>query len=133
MHRRITAWIILLVLTVAIKIFSLFPGSVERYYSDGLYPLISGFQRILFGWIPFSIGDIFYGAVIIWLIYKLVDLIRRLFKRRLTKQYWLNGLRRTAFIVLLVYALFNLFWGLNYNRIGIAEQLKLKIEPYTKE
>ncbi|MEH6779650.1 DUF3810 family protein, partial [Maribacter arcticus] len=38
---------------------------VENYYSTGFYPFISGVFRILFGWIPFSIGDLIYFALII--------------------------------------------------------------------
>jgi hypothetical protein len=133
MRTRTTAWIILVVLAIAIKIFALFPDAVERYYSDGIYPVISKFQRILFGWIPFSIGDIFYGIVILWLLYKVIDFFKRLFKRRLNRQYAWSALRRTVFIALLVYTSFNLFWGLNYNRQGVAWQLGLKVDKYSKE
>jgi hypothetical protein len=33
---------------------------VETYYSQGAYPYISQFFRFLFGWLPFSLGDICY-------------------------------------------------------------------------
>src|SRR5262245_12572970 len=122
MSKKKTVWIVLVVLAIAIKIFSLFPDAVERYYSDGLYPAISQAQRILFGWIPISIGDIFYGVVIIWLLYKISIGVKRIVKRRTNRQYWWGGLKQLAFIVLLVYVSFNLLWGLNYNRQGVAHQ-----------
>ena len=128
-----TVWISLAILAISIKIFSLFPGAVEKYYAMGLYPLIARLQRLLFGWLPFSIGDIFYGAVIIWLIVGLVRLIMRLVKRQVDR-YWLLGrLRGTVFICLLVYVLFNGLWGLNYDRLGIADQLRLDVQPYSRE
>ena len=126
-------WIILIVLAIGIKIFSLFPSAVEKYFADGLYPAISQTQRILFGWIPFSIGDIFYTAVILWLLYRVYDLIKRLIKKQTNKQYWLGTLRRLVYLALWVYVFFNLLWGLNYNRQGVAYQLGLKVEKYSKE
>ena len=34
------------------------PVFIERYYSNGIYPYISSFFRIILGWIPFSFGDV---------------------------------------------------------------------------
>ncbi len=126
-------FLILAGLAIAIKIFSLFPDAVEKYYSNGLYPFIAKFQRLLFGWVPFSIGDIFYAVCILLLLYKLIDLVGRLARKKTGKAYWMNGLRRFIFIVLLVYVAFNGLWGLNYNRKGIAQQLGLTINHYSKE
>ncbi|HWK05665.1 MAG TPA: DUF3810 domain-containing protein [Puia sp.] len=129
----VLAWICLVVLAAGIKILSLFPGAVERYYAMGFYPLIARLQRILFGWLPFSIGDLLYGALIIWLIVGLVRLVRRLVKRQVDGRWLLGGLRRTLFVCLLVYVLFNGLWGLNYDRLGIADQLQLNVQPYSTE
>jgi Protein of unknown function (DUF3810) len=133
MSKNKTVWIVLVVLSVTIKIFSLFPAAVEKYYSTGIYPAISQTLRILFGWIPFSIGDILYGAVIIILVYKLTILVKKLIKRKTNKQYWWGALRGLVFVALWVYVLFNGLWGLNYNRQGISTQLELKIERYTTQ
>ena len=118
-------WTITILLAVAIKVFSLFPAAVERYYSDGLYPVISKTQRILFGWIPFSIGDILYAIAIIALIRVLFQGIRRIRIKQFNKDYALLIIQRFIFVALIIYTLFNLLWGLNYNRIGIAQQLNL--------
>ena len=133
MSKNKRLWIILVVLAIGIKIFSLFPDAVETYYSDGIYPVISSVQRILLGWIPFSIGDFFYALVVLYIIRRLVIMIRLLFKKKTNKEYWLGGLRRIGFIALLVYVSFNLLWGLNYNRIGIAKQVGLVQEKIDKE
>ena len=127
------AWICLVILAAGIKILSFFPGAVEKYYTMGLYPFIARLQRILFGWLPFSIGDIIYGVIIIWLIIALVRLVRRLVKRQVNGPWLLGRLRSTAFICLLVYVLFNGLWGLNYDRLGIADQLQLNVQPYSTE
>ncbi len=132
MWRKKSAWITVIALAAAIKIFSLFPDAVEKYYANGVYPVISGTQRILFGWIPFSIGDILYAVVIIWLLVRLFKMVRLVTRRKTTRQYWINTLAKTGFIVLVVYVSFNLLWGLNYNRKGVSRQLSLVVSEYSK-
>jgi len=125
------AWFILIALAAGIKILSLFPDAVEKYYSNGIYPVIARLQRLLFGWLPFSAGDIFYGLVGAGLVYGLVMLIRRTIRRQANGAYFKAVLRNTVFILLLVYVYFNLSWGLNYDRRGIAYQLQLNVLAYS--
>ena len=124
------AWSSLLVLVVLIKIFSLFPGAVEKYYSTGLYPVIARLQRLLFGWIPISVGDLFYAATVIWLLVNIFRICKRIIQKQAGRQYLLSVLRRLTFTLLAVYVVFNLCWGLNYDRAGIAAQLQLQVRPY---
>lgn len=128
---RKVIWVYLIVLAVSIKIVSYFPRVVERWYSNGLYPQISRVQRVLFGWIPFSVGDLLYLVAGIWMLYGLIVLIRRLLRRQADKDWLLGRLRRIVFVFLLVYVLFNGLWGLNYNRLDIAHQLQLDVHPYS--
>ena len=131
MWKRSVTCIVLAVLALIIKIFSFFPQGIEKYYSTGIYPAVSGFLRIVLGWIPFSIGDIFYGAVLVWLIIRIVSFFRKLIGRRVRKVYLVWLAMRVVCIILGIYIVFNLFWGLNYNRRGIADQMELQIKPYT--
>ncbi|MBO9572143.1 MAG: DUF3810 family protein, partial [Chitinophagaceae bacterium] len=116
-RNRVLLWLI--VAALAIKIFSLQPALVEKYYSTGLYPYIASFQRILFGWIPFSIGDIFYAWAVIWLVIQLIRLIKKIRARQADKIYLKRVLKRFITVSLLVYISFNFLWGLNDNRYGI--------------
>lgn len=131
--RKKARWIILIGLVIGIKLFSLFPEAVENWYSAGIYPAISQTQRILLGWIPFSVGDLLYAAVIIYLGYKLFRFLKKLFRKEVNKNYLWYATRWLVYKAGWVYVLFNGLWGLNYNRLGIAEQLGLKKERYTKE
>ena len=124
-------WVLLSVLTIAIKWISLYPDWVERNYTYGVYPLISKVQRFLFGWIPLSIGDLFYALLVVIIVYKTVQFIRLIIKKKVTRKYFVKGLQQLLFIFLLVYVSFNLLWGLNYNRRGIAHQLALDVKLYT--
>ena len=129
--RRKITWVCLVVLAAVIKVFSYHPAAVEKYYSRGLYLFTARLQRFLFGWLPFSVGDILYFVAAVIILYRLIRLIRQLVRRQAPKGWWLIMLRRMAFILLWVYVLFNGLWGLNYNRLGIAEQLRLDVRPYS--
>lgn len=125
------SWILLIVLTILIKWASWYPVWVEKNYSLGVYPFISKLQRILFGWIPVSVGDLFYAFLVLIIIYKTGRFFKLLFQRKLTRSYFGAGLQQAIFFTLFVYVFFNLLWGLNYNRRGIAHQLGLEVKPYT--
>jgi hypothetical protein len=119
------------VLAVAIKVLSRYPEAVEQYYSTGLYPVLARLQRGLFGWIPFSVGDILYAAAFIWIGYGLVHAIRTMVRRQAGAAWWFALVRRGLFVFLWIYVLFNGLWGLNYDRPGIADELQLTVRRYS--
>jgi Protein of unknown function (DUF3810) len=134
MHwKRFKPWFIPLLCAVCIKIFSFFPGAVEKYYSTGVYPMISRLLRLLFGWIPFSIGDILYTGCLIYLIIVLIRFFTRAFRRKLHRQYLILCLKRFVSISLWLYLVFNILWGLNYDRLPIAEEMQLETRLYSKD
>ena len=123
--------VVLIFLTVVIKILSLNESWVEQYYTYGAYPVISAGLRFLFGWLPFSFGDLVYLAAVFYIIAKTIKFIGIL-KRREVKSYlgWIL-LRKFLRLILWIYLVFNIFWGLNYNRLGVASQFKLDVQPYS--
>ncbi len=96
------------------------PSVVESYYSDGIYPVISQFFRILFGWIPFSIGEMVYVILIIVALRYII-----LNRRKIKKHPW-RFLRNGVLVFSVFYFTFNLVWGLNYYRTPIAEQFGIR-------
>lgn len=125
MLRKNAGLTILVISTLVIKLFSLFPNAVERYYSNGFYPYLASFQRTLLGWIPFSIGDLLYGTAAIYIIKKVVGFAWTFRKRTIDRWYLLLLGKRILITWLVIYCWFNISWGLNYNRLGIARQLEL--------
>lgn len=99
------------------------PSFIENYYSLGLYPIISRFFRIIFGWIPFSIGDVFY----IILGFIILRTIIRIVKARKIK------LVRIVANLSILYFCFHIFWGLNYFREPLQKSLKIVSTDYTTE
>jgi hypothetical protein len=125
------SWVLLILCTILIKWASLYPGWVERNYSLGIYPWVAQVQRFLFGWIPFSVGDLFYGFLILVVLFRTYKFFRLLFRKMLNRAYFIAAVQQGIFLLLFVYVFFNLLWGLNYNRRGIAYQLNLDVKRYT--
>lgn len=125
--------LVLAVIAVLVHVYANDSTRVENQYSTGIYPAFSRILRYIFGWLPFSFGDILYGLVILWLIWKFLKGIKIIFKRQVSWPGFATGLVKGLRILLITYILFNLFWGINYNRQGIASQLQLKMEKYTPE
>jgi len=131
MYKSKKSWLIVLALALIIKIWAFFPGAVEQGYSNGLYPLVSGTQRVLLGWIPFSIGDLFYTVAGMYLLVMLGRGIRAVFRKKAGRAFWWRGLQAIVFWCCWIYVSFNLLWGLNYNRQGVARQMQLEMKPYS--
>ena len=129
LNRYKNLWIIIGLILV-IKIFSSDSLLVESFYSTGFYLYFSGILRFLSGWIPFSIGDILYFIAGSWLLFKLIKNIRLLWKRKLSMKIILGKFYKLILLFGCLYIVFNIFWGINYNRKGIAYQLKLSNLQY---
>jgi hypothetical protein len=111
-----------------IKVFSLFPDLVESVYSTAVYRWISYFLRILTCWIPFSTGDIVYFLAGCWIVWKIWRLAARIYKRKLKRAWFLKAGYGLLIIGMMIYILFNILWGINYNRRQLSDKLNLAIE-----
>lgn len=102
---------------------------IEANYSTGLYRYISRIWHFTLGWIPFSIGDVFYTAIILLVLWFIWTLIRNLIR----KQYRQAGLGLLKFIIglQLFITAFYLLWGMNYFRPPAAKILSLQNSTYT--
>jgi hypothetical protein len=126
--------LILLFFCILIKWFSTHSGLVETAYTSGFFIQISLVLRKLLGWIPFSIGDIFYGFVAAWLLYKMGVLLFFLLRKKKKKElFFLFTQQGYRFFngICIIYIVFNILWGINYNRKGISWQLDLSHQAYT--
>lgn len=109
-----------------VNVLSQHPEVVERYYSNGFYPLVSKLSRHVFGWIPFSFGDILIGLAVVYALRWVVLHFKFFFKK--PKQILVKIL--TALSV--IYFMFHMLWGLNYYRLPLSERLNLEVK-YTTE
>ncbi|MBI9063725.1 MAG: DUF3810 domain-containing protein [Marinilabiliaceae bacterium] len=123
----------LYVVTTALLTFGLtelaarFPHAVEQIYSRNIYPFISSILSYLTGWIPFSVTDLFYPALGLFLVFLIVFTILR--KLRISQAFKL--LLNT---VALAYIAFYWLWGFNYYRADLNDRLALPaVTPSTEE
>ena len=120
-------WTYFLLLQIAtVQLLSLFPNFVERYYATGIYPRLSGFVRFVFGGLPFSFGDVFYGSPHGFASFGLYPSFLGDRGSELTRYFWAVG--KTLSILHLA---FYLSWGMNYFRIPLASQLGIKSQTFT--
>ena len=103
------------------------PAFVEFYYSNGIYPVISSFFRIILGWIPFSVGDLLVAFGLFIFIRFLIRLIKTRFKNFIPKIIHFTA------VLSVIYFCFYLFWGLNYYRENLTKTLKYEQQEYTTE
>ena len=125
---KIKNWIAISIIPqiILVKWLGNHPDFIEKYYSEGIYPWISKGFRMLYGWIPFSVGDIFYFMLAFLAI-------RYVFKNWLEiKTYPFRFLRNIVFILSIAYFTFHLLWGLNYYRLPIAQKFALE-EKHSEE
>ena len=128
MNQKQKTWLALSLIPqiVLVKFLGTRPHWIETYYSEGIYPWISKFLRLLFGWIPFSAGDIFYTLAVVT-VFRYLYLNRRTFWK-LPKKFLLD----LGCTLSVTYFIFHLLWGMNYYRLPINEKLNFEID-YTKE
>lgn len=106
-----------------------YPDAVEQWYSEGLYVGVYHVLHLIFNLFPFSIGDVAYIILIIYLLYALVKIIWLLIKKRF-KQTLIYLLKLVIGFQLIVLT-FYLFWGMNYFRPSAAKRLALQDTSYT--
>ncbi|MBU2928942.1 DUF3810 domain-containing protein [Winogradskyella psychrotolerans] len=103
-----------------------YPEFVEQFYSNGLYVFISKLMRYTFGWLPFSVGDLFYTLAGIYLIRWLIVNRKRIFKDTIN---WLLDIGATLSVA---YFAFHMLWAFNYYRQPLNKSLQLEAD-YTTE
>lgn len=130
LHSKTT---ILLLTAFVIFLFEQNANWVENYYSNGFYYYISYLQRLFFYWLPCSIGDMLYVVFGMYLIYKLVKFINKFRKKENRKKTIVNAVKWFLNLLLIIFIVFKILWGINYSRLGVTHQFKLKKNNYATE
>ncbi|MBP9793704.1 MAG: DUF3810 domain-containing protein [Flavobacterium sp.] len=123
MNRKYILPLFLLFQIIGLQLLTFFPEFIEKYYSNGLYAIISKFSRVFLGWIPFSVGDLLYGIVIIALI--------RWFLKNRKEKLKVKFISILSFVSV-AYFLFHFLWAFNYYRLPLFAKMNIK-RDYTDE
>ncbi len=119
--------LLLFIQIIVLKIASFFPEFIEKYYSNGLYPVISKISRTTFGFTSISIGDIIYG-IVLFLVFRWFWRVRKTWKIN-----WKDNVLKVLSFASVFYFLFHLLWATNYHRIPMYEKLEIDKEYSTEE
>jgi hypothetical protein len=125
-HLKLVIALSLILQIVLIKVVSRFPEFIERFYSNGLYIIISKLMHYTFGWIPFSVGDLLYTIAGIYIIRWFILNRKRIVKD--TKNWILDVLSAVS----IGYFAFHLLWAYNYYRLPLYQSLNIE-KDYTTE
>lgn len=107
------------------------PEGVEQFYSRGFYPAYSYLPKLLFGWVPFSVGDLVYVGLLLLLLILLGDALFAFLQRR-----WRTGWRRLGCglaVLTGLYLFFHIAWALNYYRVPLKDQFGLSTDTVLLE
>ncbi|WP_138433816.1 DUF3810 domain-containing protein [Winogradskyella algicola] len=126
-NKKLIIALFLIVQIVAIQILKQFPEFVEQFYSNGVYVFISKLMRYAFGWLPFSVGDVFYTLACIYIIRWIIINRKRIYKD--TKNWLLDILATLS----LAYFAFHMLWAFNYYRLPLYKSLHLEAEYTTDQ
>jgi Protein of unknown function (DUF3810) len=109
--------VFLLLQIIFLRFLAFFPEKVEHFYSNGLYVYISHASRTILGKIPFSVGDIMYGMLIIYCLYWFYN------NRQL---HWKSKFWSALSFLSVFYFLFHLLWAFNYYREPLFEKMNIE-------
>ena len=137
MRRKLLFLAALICLDVALPLWAAANNQIiEEYYSRGIYPQLARLLRTLFGWIPFSLAEvILVGSlfVTLWVLWRLGREMVSLVSPDDVPGWLFSCLRRGLTILISIHLAFVLFWGLNYYRLPLADQLGLWLHSAEKE
>lgn len=127
--KKIIAILLLALAVFLLMLFARHPAVVERYYANGFYIAVCRVLHPVLNIFPFSIGDVLYIAVIIYLVYAFIRLIVLLFK----KQFKIAGSFFLSLVIGVQAAIiaFYVFWGMNYFRQPASVRLNLQDTSFT--
>jgi len=123
--RKYADFILLGLLVIGANLFVSSPTLVETFYTRCFYSFSSNLARAFLGWIPFSIGDIAYSFIILFLLLRLIRFFRKKSpgqpKWPIIKQRILKGI----LAIVWVWLIFQVLWGFNYYRENVGVQFAL--------
>lgn len=125
-NKKFIITLLLIIQVLFISVIKNHPELVERFYSNGIYVYISKLMRYTFGWIQFSVGDMFYTLAGIYAIRWLL-----LNRKRIIKDT-INWLLDIGVVISIAYFAFHILWAFNYYRQPLYKSLHLEAD-YTTE
>ncbi|SFV35523.1 Protein of unknown function [Thermoflavifilum thermophilum] len=110
----------------------LFIPGFRVFWLHELAPAWWQFQRMLTGWLPFSLGDLGYVAVLLWVLWQTYKCIRRWINKGWQFRIWGRWLWQMMLATCLMYGWFQLGWGFAYLLPRIQQSFHLQLKSYSR-
>lgn len=112
----------IIAVALLLAFFSLPARFIERFYTNGIYPLLQAIFTPVTNHIPFAVVDVLLVALIIGLPTWWIIRIKSAGRGRRLRAMAALGFQTLTFAALL-YILFLLLWGFNYERVPLAAKV----------
>lgn len=90
-------------------------------FFENLFEIQKKAHQLLFSWVPFSIGDVLYVILGIFILYSIIKLFK-------TKERN-NTVIRFLLVINIIYFCYQVFWGMLYFQTPILQKLSNQKEP----
>ena len=114
-------------LALIIFVFGCSKQLITSYYLPFVYRPISFLVRSISGKLDLAIGEWLYIIICISLIISLIELFRKIKDPFLSRAYWSVFLVKILNGLVKLYIVFQLFWGLNYQKDTPASDFQLNV------
>ncbi|MGE5419431.1 MAG: DUF3810 domain-containing protein [Chloroflexota bacterium] len=109
------------IVLILVKLSAKYTGEVEEYYSRGIYPVIAAFISGISRFTKYSLWDIFWISMSLFVI---AGLILVIIKKLSFGRYFLRFCQMLA----IFYSIFYLSWGFNYFRPDLKTRLGWSVQ-----
>jgi hypothetical protein len=93
---------------------------VASFYNSFIFRPFQSIRNLIFGWVPFSVGDVIYVGALLGIAFLVLRWFYYLFRCRRHSHLLLHSLIRGMIVASLVYVVFFLGWGGNYYRTDLS-------------
>jgi len=104
------------------------PTLVASFYTQGIFRYGASGLRFLFGSIPFAMGEFIYIIIIILLIINALKHINSLKSFNYISQKGWFILTKLTWLIVKLYVVFQLIWGLNYMQPDPTKDFHLRVQ-----
>ncbi len=126
-HKKLILSLSIIPQVIFLKLLALYPEFVEAVYSHGIYIWISKLMRYAFGWLPFSVGDVLYTLLGLYVMRWFIVNRKRIVKD--TKRWIMDVLSAVS----VGYFAFHVLWAFNYYRLPLHKSLDIEHDYTTEE
>lgn len=126
-NKNIGIIVFLVLQIILIQIIKQYPEFVEQFYSQGVFVYISKAMRYTFGWVPFSVGDVFYTLAGLYILRWLIINRKRIIKDTVNWFFDVLG------VIALTYFAFHVLWAYNYYRLPLHKSLQIESDYTTAQ